>query len=288
MTLQVYLNGEYIPQDEARISVLDRGFLFGDGVYEVIPVYAGKLFRFEQHIERLNNSLSAILMEPPHSLEEWRTIAEKLIAQLPGKDQAVYLQVTRGATSKRDHAIPVNIEPTRFVMTRAAKTPDPSIKDGLTAITLDDIRWKHCNIKAITLLANVLAKHQASEDGADEAILIRNDKAMEGSASNLFIVRDGLVITPPKSDFLLPGITRDLAIELAQEAGIPYCEAEISKEDLQVADEIWITSSTKEIAPIISLDNKRVGDGKPGPVWQKINAHYDACKERLRLHGECR
>ncbi|OOZ40846.1 D-amino acid aminotransferase [Solemya elarraichensis gill symbiont] len=289
MALDIYLNGEFLPKDQATISVFDRGFLFGDGVYEVIPVYAGKLFRFDQHIERLNNSLAAILIKPPLLLEEWRSIAEQLIAQLPGRDQSLYLQVTRGTGHDREHAIPHDIEPNLLAMTRLLGTPDENIKShGISVVTLDNDRWKHCNIKAITLLPNLLAKHRAKQEHADEAILVRDGKAHEGAASNLFIVKDGLLITPPKSDMLLPGITRDLVLELARHSGSAYCEADIHVDDLEEANEIWITSSSKEIAPVVSLNGNPVGDGQPGPLWKNFDALFDACKERLRIDGECR
>ncbi|OOY44676.1 hypothetical protein BOV91_00640, partial [Solemya velum gill symbiont] len=198
-------------------------------------------------------------------------------AQLPGRDQSLYLQVTRGSGHDREHAIPRDIEPNLLAMTRLQGSPDEKIKShGVSVVTLDDDRWKHCNIKAITLLPNLLAKHRAKQEHADEAILIRDGKAHEGAASNLFMVKDGLLITPPKSDMLLPGITRDLVLELARHSGTAHCEADIHADDLEEADEIWITSSSKEIAPVISLNGNPVGDGQPGPIWKNFNALFDA------------
>jgi D-alanine transaminase len=283
----VYLNGDFMPISEAKISVLDRGFLFGDGVYEVIPAYGGHLFRLEQHLQRLDNSLNAIEMEPPLGYEAWRTILERLLQQGEG-DQSVYLQVTRGVADKRDHEIPKGITPTLFAMASPISQPaQEKLKSGIDVITLDDIRWQFCNIKATTLLANVLLKQRAIDEGKVEAILIRDGLALEGSVSNLFIVLNGLIITPPKSNLLLPGITRDLVMELAASAGMPYSEASITVQDLEMAEEIWMTSSTKEVMAVRSLNGNPVGNGKPGPVWQQMTQLYQACKERLRVGAEC-
>ena len=287
-TSTVYLNGEFLPLNEAKISVLDRGFLFGDAVYEVIPAYGGRLFRLEQHLQRLDNSLSEVRIKPPLSHDEWRGILEKLLPESNGQDQSVYLQVSRGSADKRDHVIPPGIVPTIFAMTTPISAPDPEkARKGITAITLDDIRWEHCNIKATTLLANVLLKQQAFDEGATESILIRDGQAIEGAASNLFVISNGLIITPPKSHHLLPGITRDLVLELAADAGLPYAEASIGIMDLEAADEIWMTSSTREIMAVTTLNGKTVGTGEPGPIWQHMTQLYQACKERLRLGAEC-
>jgi D-alanine transaminase len=282
----VYLNGEFLPLDQARVSVLDRGFLFGDGVYEVIPAYAGHLFRLEQHLQRLDNSLAAIRMDPPLSHDQWRELLTRLIADRPG-DLGIYLQVTRGADSKRDHEIPQGLSPTLFAMATPISPPTPEQAErGIGCITLDDIRWAHCNVKATTLLANVLLKQQAIDEDCYEAILIRDGQAIEGAVSNLFIVRDGLIITPPKGPQLLPGITRDLVLELAESAGLPYAEASIGLDELLSADEIWMTSSTKEVMAVTRLNGQPFGDGRPGPVWRQITPLYQACKQRLRLGEE--
>jgi D-alanine transaminase len=284
---QVFLNGEFLPLSRARVSVLDRGFLFGDGVYEVIPAYGGRLFRLEHHIDRLNNSLQAIRMEPPLAHSEWREILQRLLTLNGDEDQSVYLQVTRGADSKRDHEIPKGVTPTLFAMASPIAQPDSTkASEGISAITLDDIRWRLCNVKAVTLLSNVLLKQQAFDEEATEAILIRDGQAMEGAASNLFIVSNGLIVTPPKSQYLLPGITRDLVLELAADAGIPYAEAAIGMEDLDSAEEIWLTSSTREIMAVTTLNGRTIGDGRPGPLWGHMTQLYQAYKERLRLGGE--
>jgi D-alanine transaminase len=276
----VYLNGTYVPLNEAKISVLDRGFLFGDGVYEVIPVYGGRPFRLDEHLRRLDHSLAGLRMASPLSDGEWAALFDRLIDGTD--DQYIYLQVTRGAAPKRDHAIPADVEPTVFVMC-SPSAPIPA--DGIRAVTVDDIRWRRCDIKAITLLANVLLRQEAVDRGAAEAILVRDGRVTEGAASNIFIVRDGVLITPPKSNELLPGITRDLVLELAKENGIAAEERSIRLEELKQASEIWMTSSTREILPVIDLDGSPVGGGEPGPVWRRVQTLYQAYKQGLRTAG---
>ncbi len=278
-----WLNGRFLPLADAHVSVLDRGFLFGDGIYEVIPVYGGRLFRLSQHLRRLRNSLDGVRISNPMSDSEWEAMLNELVARNEGSDQAVYLQVTRGAAPKRDHAFPTGVQPTVFGMSNALTVNrDAAAVQGVRAITLDDIRWSLCNLKAITLLPNVMLRQQAIEADTAEAILINNGKAIEGAASNLFIVKNGLLITPPNSNCLLPGVTRDLVIELAANNGIPYREADIPADDLLQADEIWLTSSTREISPVIQLDNTAVGDGKPGPLWNKMIVLYRDYTDAVR------
>ena len=273
--LIVYLNGEFLPLEEAKVPVLDRGFLFGDGVYEVIPVYGRKPLRLEQHLRRLEQSLAAIRMQPPLSDREWTTIFDRLISGTA--DQQIYLQVTRGTASKRDHAIPAGIAPTVFVMC----TPIAPIPlNGIKACTVNDIRWDRCNIKAITLLANVLLRQEAIDEGAAEAILVRDNQVVEGAASNVFVVRDGKIITPAKGDSILPGITRDLVLELATSLGITTEERHIDAGELEAADEVWVTSSTREILAIVELDGKPVSGGAPGPMWKKLQAAYQGYKQK--------
>jgi len=262
---------------------MDRGFLFGDGVYEVIPVYAGKLFRLHHHLKRLNNSLDAVRIDNPLTAAAWGNMLQQLVKQNGGGDQAIYLQVTRGVAARRDHAFPADTTPTLFAMS----TPVPESIDinsipGAAAITLPDIRWKLCNIKAITLLPNVLLRQQAIDAGCAEAILIKDGFAVEGAASNLFIVRHGLLITPPNGPALLPGITRDLIIELAANNAIPFREADISEDELFSADEIWLTSSTREISPVIQLDDHSITNGRPGPLWRRMIGLYQDYKSAIR------
>ncbi len=278
-----YLNGEFLPRDEACIPVMDRGFLFGDGVYEVIPVYGDRLFRLAHHLQRLSSSLEAIRIGNPMGEAEWQHLLEQVVERNGSGDCSVYLQVTRGVAPKRDHAFPADVTPTVFMMSAPMGTGrDIDSEPGIHAVTLDDIRWDYCNVKAITLLPNVLLRQQAVDAEAAEAILIKDGFATEGAASNLFIVRKDLLITPPKSPSLLPGITRDLILELAASHGIPFREADISPEELAGADEIWLTSSTREISPVIRLDDRRVGNGTPGPEWRHMARVYQEYKADVR------
>ncbi|MDX2458191.1 MAG: D-amino acid aminotransferase [Gammaproteobacteria bacterium] len=283
-----YLNGTFLPLEDACVPVMDRGFLFGDGVYEVIPVYGGKLFRLAHHLKRLGNSLEAVRIGNPLSGKEWETMLKELVSRNESADQAVYLQITRGVAAKRDHAFPADTRPTLFAMsTPMAATVDIDSITGATAITLPDIRWKHCNIKAITLLSNVMLRQQAVDAGAAEAILIKDGYAIEGAASNIFIVKNGLLITPPNGPALLPGITRNLIIELAAAHTIPFREADIAETDLFNADEIWLTSSTREISPVTRLDDTVISAGKPGLLWKDMISLYQDCKTALRRGETC-
>ncbi len=280
---KVFLNGSFMPQEEACVPVMDRGFLFGDGVYEVIPVYGGRPFRLAQHLKRLNNSLYAIQLGNPFSHEDWTKILQTLVDQQPDEDQSLYLQVTRGVDTQRDHRFPQGVDPTVFAMsTLSNKSVNQATEDGVKAITLNDIRWEYCNIKAITLLPNVLLRQQAVDAGAAEAVLLRDGWATEGAASNLFIVSDGLLITPPKGPRLLPGVTRDLVLELATANGIPFREADISEPQMRDAEEIWLTSSTKEIMPVTNLDGISVGGGVPGQLFHHMIALYRDYKSAVR------
>jgi D-alanine transaminase len=220
-------------------------------------------------------------MDNPMKQDEWSSILNQLVRQHPTQDQSIYLQVTRGPAEKRDHALPETIQPTVFAM--ATPIPEePSENSGIAVITLDDVRWRLCNIKATTLLANVLLKQQAKDAKAVEAILIRDGEAMEGAASNLFIVSNAELITPPKSNYLLPGITRDLILELAANNGITYRERAIKEGELETADEIWLTSSTKEIMPVITLNGKPVAGAKPGKLYKRMSAIYAEYKELIK------
>lgn len=278
----IYLNGEYLPLEEAKISVLDRGFIFGDGVYEVIPAYGGKILRFEHHMQRLQNSLDAVRIKNPLINEQWQKIIDKLISKNLTQDQYIYLHITRGVAS-RDHRFPDETSPTIFVMSSILHSVDPELlKKGVHAVTLDDIRWQYCNIKAIALLPNILLRQQAVDKGAAEAILIRNGNVTEGAASNVFIVSNGLIKTPPKDQQLLPGITRDLVVELAHTHNMPIEEAAISEKEFLAADEIWLTSSTKEILAVTKINALPVGQGTPGAVWNEMYKKYQAYKETLR------
>jgi len=278
----VYLNGKFLPAEQACVPVLDRGFIFGDGVYEVIPAYGGKLFRLHEHLQRLQNSLDAVRIPNPLKTDAWDSMLSELIEQNGGVDQSLYLQVTRGS-AQRDHAIPKDPQPTVFAMSNPLKPLAAEIfKSGVSAITLDDIRWQRCHIKAISLLPNILLRQEALDQDAAEAILIRDGFATEGAASNLFAVIDGVLCTPPTGPFLLPGITRDLILELAAANDIAHREQKISQQDLQQAEEIWLTSSTKEILPVTQLDDVTVNNGQPGPLFKTMLALYQDYKQHLR------
>jgi D-alanine transaminase len=270
-----YLNGEFLPLEEAKISVLDRGFIFGDGVYEVMPVFNGRPFRLGEHLQRLANSLEAIGIADPFTEAEWTALLTTLIARNGAGDQSLYLQITRGV-AKRDHVLSIPVAPTVFAMATRLETPHVPVP--VSAISCEDIRWKLCHIKAIALLPNVLLRQQAAVAGAYEAILIRQGQLTEGSASNVFIVSAGVVKTPPKSSVILSGITRDLVLELLAQSDVPWCETPITESELKQAEEIWLTSSSREILPVIELDHAPVGLGKPGPIWQRIFALYQEYK----------
>jgi len=275
----VYLNGRYLPIEEATVSVLDRGFLFGDGVYEVIPVYGGRLFRLAQHLTRLEQSLAGIRLANPIPREGWAALFADLVARNGGGDLSVYLQVTRGV-AKRDHAFPAAVSPTVFAMTSAL--PERPVQPGVAATVARDIRWDLCHIKAITLLPNALLRQQAVEAGATEAILVRHDVVTEGAASNVFVVQGGAVATPPKSAQILPGITRDLVVDLLGSAGIRCQERLVTQSELRSADEIWLTSSTREVVPVVRLEGVAVGAGVPGPLWHTVDRIYQDYKQRFR------
>lgn len=281
MTQTVYLNGRYSPLEEAFVPVLDRGFIFGDGVYEVIPVYSRHPFRLREHLARLQHSLDGIRLTNPHSEEQWGDILREVVARNEGEDQYVYLQVTRGA-AKRDHAFPKDTPATVFVMSSPLTPPPAAIREqGVPAVTALDNRWLRCDIKAIALLPNVLLRQIAVDAGAAETILLRDGFLTEGAASNIFLVRDGAVLAPPKNHLMLPGITYDVVLELARANEVLYEIREISEFELRTADEIWITSSTKEILPVTVLDGKPVGDGKPGAVYHRLYALYQDYKNTV-------
>lgn len=265
----VYLNGSFQNIREAHISPLDRGFLFGDAVYEVIPVHGGKPLLLKEHLARLERSLSEIRMVNPHTPEEWSSIVKSLIEQNSGGNLGIYIQISRGADTGRDHAVPDGIDPTVFGMASRIEDTD-SWDSGVTAITLPDLRWARCDIKSTALLANVLARQQAVEAGADDAILIRDGYVTEASVSSVIIVEGGVLVTRNNGPELLPGTTRQLVLTLATEAGLSCREEAISEERLRTADELWLMSAGRGVVPVTHLDGSPVGDGKPGPVWNRV------------------
>jgi D-alanine transaminase len=268
----VHLNGKFLPIEQATIPVLDRGFLFGDGVYEVIPVYGGRLFRLDQHLLRLAHSLAAVRIDNPHSLEEWHTLLNELVQRNGAGDQSLYLQITRGV-ALRNLAFPQGVTPTVFAMATPVRIHS-NVEQGVDAIVVTDTRWLHCDIKAITLLPAVLMRQQAVEQAAAEAIMVRDGMLTEGAACNVFIVRGGVAITPPHSERLLPGITRDLLVDLCHQNGIPCEERNVSETELRHADEVWLTSSPSGVLPVVRLDGKPVGTGEPGPLWRTVSNLY--------------
>ena len=277
----VYLNGEFMPLEKAHISVLDRGFIFGDGVYEVIPVYSRHPFRLPEHLRRLQHSLDSIRLANPMTEAEWTRLTHDIIARNPGDDQSVYLEVTRGV-AKRDHAFPAGVKPTVFMMSGPLVTPSRAeVDNGVPAITATDYRWLKCDVKSISLLGNCLLRQEAVDAGAVEAVLFRDGYLTEASASNVFIVRNGLLLAPPKNHLVLPGITYDVVLELAAANGIAFQVREVTEREVKAAGEIWVTSSTKEVLAVTSLDGKAVGAGKPGPVFRKIHQLYQEFKRKV-------
>ena len=268
-----YLNGAYVPLEEARISPLDRGFLFGDGIYEVIPYYDRKPVGFALHMKRMQDGLAALEIKCEKSIDEWRELLDELISKNEGSNLGVYIQVSRGADTKRNHAYPENVEPTLFAFTFGIKDPEPVDREKVHAYSVSstqDLRWKHCNIKSTSLLGNVLHYQQGHAAGENEILLYnQNNELTEGSSCNAFIVKDGKVITPIQDNQILPGITRRIVLDsLRADGSIPVEERTVTMDEVRNADEVWITSSSKEITPVTRLDGKPVGDGKAGPVWE--------------------
>ncbi len=278
----IYLNGEFMPIENAFIPVLDRGFIFGDGVYEVIPVYSRQPFRLGEHLRRLQSSLDSIRLANPNNNSEWRKLIERLIELNEPDDQSLYLQVTRGV-AKRDHAFPRTVTPTVFMMSNPLLPAAANqIENGVGAITAPDNRWLRCDVKSTALLPNVLLRQLAADAGCAETLLLRDGMLTEGSASNAFVVSQGVMLAPPKSNLMLPGITYDVVLELAQANDVPFNVRNISESELRSAEEIWITSSSKEILPVTTLDGSVVGSGRPGPQFRRMQRLYQDHKAQLR------
>ncbi len=281
----VFLNGSFMPLEEARIPVLDRGFIFGDGVYELVPVYSRVAFRLDEHIARLEGSLEAVRIRNPYGRAQWRELINALAAQQPFDDQAVYLQVTRGV-ARRDHAFPAGVEPTVFMMANPLVNPSRELVErGVAAVSAADYRWLRCDIKSISLIGNCLLRQVSADAGAAETILFRDARLTEASASNVFIVKAGVTQAPPKSNLILPGITYDVVLELARGAHMPLELRELGEAEVRAADEIWLTSSSKEVLAVVSLDGRPVGDGRPGPVFRRMHALYQDFKQTVMRAG---
>jgi D-alanine transaminase len=282
----VFLNGKFLPAGEAKVSALDRGFIFGDGVYELVPVYSRVPFRLKEHLARLERSLAEVAIRNPHSREQWRDLIFKLIDAQAFDDQGVYFQVTRGV-AKRDHAFPKAAEPTVFMMSNPLVAPPAAqVEAGGAAVSAQDNRWLRCDIKSISLIGNVLLRQISAEASAAETILFRDGRLTEASSSNVFIVRGGVIQSPPKSNLILPGITYDVVLELARDNQMPLELADIGEKDVRSADEIWVTSSSKEVFPIVSLDGASVGDGRPGPVFRRMHRLYQEFKQKVMRAGK--
>jgi len=276
-----YLNGDYLPLASARIPVLDRGFIFGDGVYEVVPAYRKRPFRLEQHLDRLQRSLAAVRIDHPFRRDQWRTIIERLIESAAPQDLTVYLQVTRGV-AKRDFAFPANVAPTVFAMASPLNRPGADQRErGLRAVSVPDLRWLRCDIKSTSLLGAVLARQQAADRGLDEVIQHRDGRLTEGSASNVWVVKDSGVLAPPRDNLILEGIRYGFIQELCERALIPFEVRSISMDEVRSADELMLSAATREVLPIVELDGRPVGSGRPGPIYRQMRRGYDAAIDAL-------
>jgi D-alanine transaminase len=287
MREMVHLNGELLPLEDAKIPVLDRGFIFGDGIYEVIPVYARTPLRMHEHLARMANGLAAIRIANPHSATEWERIIADVIAACEHEDQALYIQVTRGV-ARRDQAVPdPPPRPTVLVMAWQMSRPSADAREnGVAVITQPDFRWLRCDIKSTSLLGNCMLRQAAADQGAIEAVLIRDGHVTEASTSNVFLVKDGRIATPPKDNLILPGITYDLVLELARARGLPIEVRPIAEAELATADELWLSSSTKEVLPVTRLDGRPVGNGRPGPMYARMFAIYQDYKAGIRAAAQ--
>jgi D-alanine transaminase len=282
----VFLNGAFVPIDEAKVPVLDRGFIFGDGVYELVPVYSRVPFRLDEHLARLERSLAEVRIRNPYSRGQWRDIIYRLVDAQEFEDQGVYFQVTRGV-AKRDHALPKNVAPTVFMMSNPLITPPRElVEKGGIAVSAQDYRWLRCDIKSISLIGNCLLREVSAEVGAVETILFREGRLTEASASNVFIVSRGVIASPPKSRLILPGITYDVVTELARAHAIPLELREITEAEVRAADEIWVTSSSKEVLAVVRLDGVAVGEGRPGPVFARMYQLYQDFKQTVMRAGK--
>jgi len=274
----VYLNGELTPVSEAKVSVLDRGFIFGDGVYEVIPMYDRKPFRGAQHLARLFRSQATIGIPNPHSADEWLALIDRVVRANDLRDQMIYIQVTRGV-AKRAHAFPKDVTPTVFIMTNAMVLPSAEVRAaGVACVTMEDKRWLNCQIKATSLLGNVLAAQHAAEEGVTEAIQFRDGFLSEASSSNVWVVKNGKLLAPPKDNLILEGIRYGLIEELCAAKDIQLESRRITQEEVFGADELMLSSASKEILPVVTVDGRTIGSGKPGPVWARLYAAYQEAK----------
>lgn len=275
------LDGAFVPTDEARISPLDRGFLFGDGVYEVVPCYDGKPFRLDAHFDRLQTGMDALGIANPYPRARWVELAHELIAANGGGDMGMYLEITRGSGPGRDFLPQPGLKPTVFGFCwRLPQARHEQLERGIACATLEDIRWLRCDIKSVALLGSVLLRMEARRRGADEAILVRDGRLAEGSSSAVFTVKDGCIATPPASHERLPSITRLVVADVLAALNLPLDVREVRQDELHTADEIWIASSIREAVPVTVLDGRPVGTGRPGPAWRRVFEEFQAFKKR--------
>ena len=274
--VDVYLNGDILPLSQAKISVLDRGFIFGDGIYEVVPVYNRKSFRLEHHVARLMRSLNKISLHTSNTAEDWMKLMTLMAERAPWDDSLVYLQVTRGV-AKRDHQFPnPAVKPTIFLMAAPRTAPsEEEINRGLRTVSMDDMRWFHCDIKSVSLLGNVLSKQYAVDRGVDDVFQFRDGFLSEASSANIWLVKEGVVVAPPKDNLVLEGVRYGLIEELCQAEGIPFELRPISQEEVAQADELFLSSATKEILPIVELDAKAIANGEVGPIYKRLKQAYN-------------
>jgi D-alanine transaminase len=276
--MTVYLNGVFGPIEDAKISVLDRGFIYGDGVYELVPVYKRQPFRLPHHLARLQRSLDGIRLANPHTNAQWESLVRELISRQSFENQGVYFQVTRGV-AKRDHAFPKDATPTVFMMSNPLATPSAAqVEAGVAVVTAEDNRWRRCDLKTISLVGNVLMRQLAADADAIETVMFRDGWLTEASASNVLVVIGGTIIAPPKDNLILPGITYDATVEFAREGGLPFEMRPVSRAEAMAADEMWLSSSTKEVLAVTTVDGKPFAGGKPGPVFRKMHALFQQHK----------
>lgn len=275
-----FLNGEWMNPEDARVSVFDRGFMFGDGIYEVMAVYESEVFTLEQHLTRLQRSLDAIRLDSPHTREEWRSIIEQAVERGKENPAYLYLQVTRGVAAPRNHVYPETVTPTVLLTLMHAPVLERKDVKPIRVTTKEDFRWGRGDIKVISLIANGLLKNEAIAEGYDDAILIRDGHVTESTAANVFIVSNGTIVTPPKSNYLLHGITRDHVVMLAREAKLTLEERSITRDELLAADEVWVTSTGQEVWPVGEVDDQIIGNGSAGVVWQSVDDLFQASKRK--------
>jgi D-alanine transaminase len=279
VSARIFVNGRWLAPEDASIPVMDRGFLFGDGVYEVIPVYSRQPFRLEQHLARLQQSLDGIQLANPHRTEEWVALVSQLAREAEWEDQSIYIQVTRGPMAVRNHAFPKQVTPTVVLLAEPMTTPPAAQREqGIAAVSAADIRWLRCDLKTTSLLANCLLRQMAVSAGCVETVLFRDGFLTEGSASSIFVIRNGTLLAPIKNHLMLPGITYDVVLELADRHGLPFQVRDVTEAETRAADELWMCSSTKEVLPVVTLDGREVGNGRPGTRFAQMYAWYQEFK----------